>query len=64
MISGVVLTRLQQIFDRRSKIMHMPGIVKAWHLHKAMTLNYAVMYGEIKFVLFYDRPENSARGKI
>jgi dTDP-4-dehydrorhamnose 3,5-epimerase len=39
-----------------------PGVVKAWHLHKEMTLNYAVIYGEIKFVLFDDRPESTTRG--
>jgi len=41
-----------------------PGVVKAWHLHKEMTLNYAVIYGEIKFVLFDDRPESVTRGEI
>ena len=32
-----------------------PGVVKAWHMHKETTLNYAVIHGEIKFVLFDDR---------
>lgn len=41
-----------------------PGAVKAWHLHKEMTLNYAVIYGEIKFVLFDDRMDSPTRGKI
>lgn len=41
-----------------------PGVVKAWHLHKEMTLNYAVICGEIKFVLFDDRPSSSTRGEI
>jgi len=41
-----------------------PGVVKAWHLHKAITLNYAVIYGAIKFVLFDDRPDSSTRGEI
>jgi dTDP-4-dehydrorhamnose 3,5-epimerase len=41
-----------------------PGVVKAWHLHKAMTLNYAVIYGEIKFVLYDDRPESPTRGEV
>ncbi len=41
-----------------------PGVVKAWHLHKQMTLNYAVIHGEIKFVLFDDRPESPTRGEI
>jgi dTDP-4-dehydrorhamnose 3,5-epimerase len=30
--------------------------VKAWHLHRRMTLNYAVVYGEIELVLFDERP--------
>ena len=33
-----------------------PGVVKAWHMHKEMVLNYAVIHGAIKFVLFDDRP--------
>lgn len=41
-----------------------PGVVKAWHLHKVMTLNYAVIHGEIKFVLFDDRPQSPTRGEI
>jgi dTDP-4-dehydrorhamnose 3,5-epimerase len=39
-----------------------PGIVKAWHLHLEMTLNYAVIHGEIKFVLYDDRPESPTKG--
>ena len=41
-----------------------PGVVKAWHLHKEMTLNYAVIHGEIKFVLYDDRPESLTRGEV
>jgi dTDP-4-dehydrorhamnose 3,5-epimerase len=41
-----------------------PGVVKAWHLHREMTLNYAVIFGEIKFVLFDDRPDSPTRGVI
>ena len=29
-----------------------------------MTLNYAVIFGEIKFVLFDDRPNSSTRGMV
>jgi dTDP-4-dehydrorhamnose 3,5-epimerase len=35
-----------------------PGIVKGWHMHKEMTLNYVVLKGNIKFVL-YDGREDS-----
>ena len=41
-----------------------PGAIKAWHLHKQMTLNYAVIHGEIKCVLFDDRPDSKTRGVV
>ena len=41
-----------------------PGIVKGWHLHKVMTLNYAVLKGKIKFVLFDPREDSPTYGKI
>ncbi len=41
-----------------------PGAIKAWHLHKAMTLNYAVVSGMIKLVLYDERNESSTRGEL
>jgi dTDP-4-dehydrorhamnose 3,5-epimerase len=41
-----------------------PGVVKGWHLHKRMTLNYAVVHGMIKLVLYDDRPESLTRGEL
>lgn len=41
-----------------------PGAIKAWHIHKKMTLNYAVPHGKIKFVLFDDRPNSATRGQL
>lgn len=41
-----------------------PGAIKAWHIHKRMTLNYAVPHGKIKFVLYDDRPESPTRGEL
>ena len=41
-----------------------PGAIKAWHLHKEMTLNYAVIHGSIKCVLFDDRPDSKTRGSV
>jgi len=41
-----------------------PGAIKAWHLHKEMTLNYAVIHGSIKCVLFDDRPGSKTRGCV
>ena len=37
-----------------------PGVIKAWHLHKEMTLNYAVVSGMIKLVLHDDRSSLAA----
>lgn len=41
-----------------------PGAIKAWHLHKTMTLNYAVVAGTIKLVLFDDRAQSPTRGQL
>ena len=41
-----------------------PGAVKAWHMHKKMTLNYAVISGVLKVVLFDDREKSSTFGNI
>lgn len=41
-----------------------PGAIKAWHRHHEMELNYAVIFGRIKFVLFDDRSWSSTKGKI
>jgi dTDP-4-dehydrorhamnose 3,5-epimerase len=41
-----------------------PGAIKAWHLHKRMTLNYAVVHGSIKCVLFDDRTDSETCGEI
>lgn len=41
-----------------------PGAIKAWHIHKVMTLNYAVPHGRIKFVLYDDRPASPTRGEV
>ena len=41
-----------------------PEAIKAWHLHKKMTLNYAVVVGMIKLVLYDDREESSTRGEL
>ncbi|MCX8130836.1 MAG: dTDP-4-dehydrorhamnose 3,5-epimerase family protein [Clostridia bacterium] len=41
-----------------------PEAIKAWHLHKEMTLNYAVVSGMIKFVLYDDRKDSPTRGEL
>jgi dTDP-4-dehydrorhamnose 3,5-epimerase len=40
-----------------------PGVIKGWHIHELMTLNYAVPHGRIKLVLHDDRAGSSTRGK-
>ena len=37
--------------------------IKAWHLHKENTLNYACIKGKVKLVLFDDRKESSTNGE-
>ena len=41
-----------------------PGAVKAWHLHAAMTINYAVPIGAIKLVLYDERPGSPTHGHL
>ncbi len=41
-----------------------PGVIKGWHLHKEMTLNYAVVKGMIKLVLFDDRKNSPSKGNL
>lgn len=41
-----------------------PGIVKGWHLHQKMTLNYAVVSGTIKLVLYDGRKESPTYGEL
>jgi dTDP-4-dehydrorhamnose 3,5-epimerase len=40
------------------------GVVKAWHVHDRMVLNYAVPVGKIKFVLYDDREGSPTRGEV
>ena len=41
-----------------------PGVVKGWHIHDRMTLNYAVPVGTIKMVLYDDRPGSPTHGEL
>tara|TARA_Y100000310_G_C20642298_1_gene794647 strand:+ start:536 stop:985 length:450 start_codon:yes stop_codon:yes gene_type:complete len=41
-----------------------PGAIKGWHIHREMTLNYAVPHGNIKFVLYDERPESPTHGEV
>lgn len=37
--------------------------IKAWHLHKEATLNYACISGEVKLVLYDDREKSKSKGE-
>ena len=41
-----------------------PGVIKGWHLHSEMTLNYACVSGMIKLVLFDERPDSKTKGVL
>ncbi len=38
------------------------NVVKGWHRHREMTLNYACVFGRIKLVLHDDRANSPTRG--
>jgi dTDP-4-dehydrorhamnose 3,5-epimerase len=41
-----------------------PGAIKGWHIHKEMILNYAVVHGAIKLVLYDDREKSPTKGEL
>ena len=41
-----------------------PEVVKGWHRHREMTLNYACIHGRIKLVLYDDRVDSPTRGEV
>lgn len=54
-------------FERFGEIyfsMVYPQAIKAWNLHTAMTLNFAVVVGMIKLVLYDPRSSSSTRGQV
>ncbi len=57
----------QNIFSKFGEIYFSytyPNVVKAWHFHKEMTLNYAVLFGQIKLVLYDDRKDSPTKGNL
>ena len=41
-----------------------PGTIKAWHVHKSMTVNNAVISGHAKLVLYDLRKDSPTRGEL
>jgi dTDP-4-dehydrorhamnose 3,5-epimerase len=67
---GAVFHMLREdspVFERFGEIYFStiyPGVVKGWHIHKRMTLNYAVPVGMVKLVLYDDREDSPTRGEV
>jgi dTDP-4-dehydrorhamnose 3,5-epimerase len=40
------------------------GVIKGWHRHREMTLNYACIWGRVKLVLVDGRPGSPTEGAI
>lgn len=40
------------------------GVVKGWHRHREMTLNYACIFGRIKLVLYDDRAGSPTKENV
>jgi len=62
-----MLRKDDPIFEQFGEIyfsMAYPGVIKGWHIHKKMTLNYAVVSGMIKLVLYDDRKNSSTKGNL
>ncbi len=41
-----------------------PGVIKGWHKHSAMTLNYACISGRVKVALYDERKDSPTRGNV
>lgn len=41
-----------------------PGVIKGWHLHTKMVLNYAVVSGNIKLVMYDERESSKTKGQV
>jgi dTDP-4-dehydrorhamnose 3,5-epimerase len=55
-----------QVFDKFGEIYFstiLEDKIKAWHLHKEATLNYACVYGKVKLALFDERKESETFGE-
>ena len=40
------------------------GVVKGWHRHREMTLNYTCPFGRIKLALYDDRESSATKGEV
>ena len=67
---GAVLHMLREdspVFERFGEIyfsLVYAGVVKGWHVHSRMTLNYAVPVGMVKLVCYDDRSDSPTNGTV
>jgi dTDP-4-dehydrorhamnose 3,5-epimerase len=40
------------------------GVIKGWHRHREMTLNYACIFGSVKLVVYDEREYSPTRGEL
>ena len=40
------------------------GVIKGWHWHREMTLNYACIFGRVKLVMYDERPNSPTLGEL
>src|SRR5438067_4159071 len=40
------------------------GVVKGWHKHRQMTLNYACIFGQVKLAMHDDREGSPTKGSV
>ena len=62
-----MLKSTDPVFDKFGEIYFsgvFPDVVKGWHIHTKMTLNYSVPIGRIKLVLYDDRPGSKTIGEV
>jgi dTDP-4-dehydrorhamnose 3,5-epimerase len=41
-----------------------PGVIKGWHRHRVMTLNYSCIFGRIKLVLYDERTDSPTGNEL
>lgn len=62
-----MLKRTDPHFERFGEIYFSsvyPGVVKGWHRHREMTLNYACIVGQVKVVLYDERDGSPTNGEL
>ena len=55
--------KLLKDYDNKNPSSIFKDKIKAWHLHKEATLNYACIFGKVKLVLFDERKDSNTYGK-